>query len=159
EEAGLSNPLWGTSAALLDYNRDGWLDLVVVNYLDYDPKKDCLTAQGTREFCGPMSFPGTCSKLFRNCGPAPAAGDKPAARVRFGPVSCASGRGGRRGWGVGGVGADLAGDGGRDFLGPTAGRPTRLWITRHDGTFADEAASRGVAYTATGKSYSGMGVA
>src|SRR5438552_2372800 len=62
EEAGLSNPLWGTSAAFLDYNRDGWLDLVVVNYLYYDPKKDCLTAQGTKEFCGPMSFPGTCSK-------------------------------------------------------------------------------------------------
>ena len=36
-EAGLDNPLWGISAAFLDYDRDGWLDLVVVNYVDYDP--------------------------------------------------------------------------------------------------------------------------
>src|SRR5262249_8427486 len=39
------------------------------------------------------------------------------------------------------------------------GQPNRLWINRHDGTFADEAVSRGVAYTATGKAFAGMGVA
>ena len=39
EESGLDNPLWGTSAAFFDYDRDGWLDLVVVNYVDYDPSQ------------------------------------------------------------------------------------------------------------------------
>ena len=72
-EAGLRNRLWATSAAFVDYDRDGWLDLVVVNYLDYDPRKDCLSPKGTRDFCGPASFPGTCSKLFRNLGPGPGA--------------------------------------------------------------------------------------
>src|SRR5205807_2976909 len=83
QEAGLDNPLWGMSAAFVDYNRDGWLDLVVVNYLDYDPKKDCLSPVGTKDFCGPNNFPGTCSKLFRNCGPT----DGRSARVRFEDVS------------------------------------------------------------------------
>src|SRR5205823_3808862 len=57
--AGLDNPLWGMSAAFVYYDRDGWLDLVVVNYLDYDPKKDCLSPVGTKDFCGPNNFPGT----------------------------------------------------------------------------------------------------
>src|SRR5438034_310575 len=48
EEAGLSNPLWSSSAAFVDYDRDGRLDLVVVNYLDYDPQRDCLSPQGTK---------------------------------------------------------------------------------------------------------------
>src|SRR5438876_11256762 len=66
EEAGLSNPLWSSSAAFVDYDRDGRLDLVVVNYLDYDPQRDCLSPQGTKEFCGPSNFRGTSSKLFHN---------------------------------------------------------------------------------------------
>src|SRR5205823_13208414 len=91
EEAGLANanPLWAMSAAFLDYDRDGLLDLVVVNYLDYDPKAECLTPKGARDFCAPGLFPGTCSKLFRNLGPAAPAGDKPGARVRFEDVSFA----------------------------------------------------------------------
>ena len=35
--AGVNNPLWGTSACFFDYDRDGRLDLVIVNYIDYDP--------------------------------------------------------------------------------------------------------------------------
>src|SRR5262249_48219588 len=37
KEAGLDNPAWGASAAFVDYDRDGKLDLVIVNYVDYDP--------------------------------------------------------------------------------------------------------------------------
>src|SRR5436853_30353 len=40
-ESGLHNPGWGCSAAFFDYDRDGWLDLVVVNYVAYDPNKPC----------------------------------------------------------------------------------------------------------------------
>src|SRR5438270_13862191 len=68
-EAGLSNPLWGTSAAFLDFDRDGWLDLVVVNYVSYNPKSDCPVPRGAKDFCGPMGLPSTSSKLFRNLGP------------------------------------------------------------------------------------------
>ena len=159
EEAGLSNPLWGTSAAFFDYDRDGWLDLVLVNYLDYEPKKDCLTPQGEKEFCGTMDFPGSCSKLFHNLGPQPAKDGKPGARVRFEDVSFASGLGQLPGPGLGVVCADFDGDGWPDIFVANDGMANRLWINRHDGTFADEAVSRGVAYNAAGRANSNMGVA
>ena len=31
----MSDPLWSTSAAFVDYDRDGDLDLFVANYLDF----------------------------------------------------------------------------------------------------------------------------
>ena len=159
EQAGLADPLWAMSAAFLDYDRDGLLDLVVVNYLDYDPKKGCRTPEGKPDFCGPSMFPGVCSKLFHNGGPAPASGGRPAAAVRFEDVSFASGLGRLPGPGLGVVCADFDGDGWPDIFVANDGAPNRLWINRHDGTFEDEAVSRGVAYTAMGKAYAGMGIA
>jgi hypothetical protein len=159
DEAGLNNPLWGASAAFLDYDRDGWLDLVVINYLDYDPKRDCLSPEGVKDFCGPNMFRGTCSRLFHNLGPQPAKDGKPAARVRFEDVSFASGIGRLPGPGLGAVCADFDGDGWPDIFVANDGQPNRLWINQHDGTFADEAVSRNLAYNAMGKAYAGMGVA
>ena len=153
EEAGLSDPLWAMSAAFFDYNRDGWLDLVVVNYLDYDRTRVCFAPEGGKDFCGPQMFRGTSSKLFRNLGPGP------KARVRFEDVSFASGIGRVPGSGLGVVAADFDGDGWPDLFVTNDGGPNRLWINRHDGTFADEASSRGVAYTAMGKAYANMGIA
>src|SRR5262249_28758314 len=66
KEAGLDNPLWATSAAFLDYDRDGRLDLVVVNYLEYEPSRPCLTPAGKPTYCHPSTFPGTVTKLYRN---------------------------------------------------------------------------------------------
>jgi enediyne biosynthesis protein E4 len=161
EEAGLANanPLWAMSAAFLDYDRDGRLDFVVVNYLDYDPKTECLTPKGARDFCAPGLFPGTCSKLFRNLGPGAPGCEKPGARVRFEDVSFASGIGRLPGPGLGVFCADFDGDGWPDVFVANDGAANRLWMNRRDGTFIDEAASRGVARTMTGKEYAGMGVA
>jgi hypothetical protein len=158
-EAGLSNPLWGASAAFLDYDRDGWLDLVVVNYVDYDPTRHCFGQEGGRDYCGPSTFQGTCSKLFHNLGPTAAESGKPAARVRFEDVSLASGIGRQPGPGLGVVCADFDGDGWPDIFVSNDGKPNRLWINQHDGTFVDEAASRGVAYNVMANAYAGMGIA
>jgi hypothetical protein len=150
--SGLLDPLWAVSAAFVDYDRDGWLDLVVVNYLDVDPKKECLTPQGTRDFCGPTAFAGTCSKLFHNRGGA-------AGKPRFEDVSFASGIGRVPGPGLGVVCADFNGDGWPDIFVANDGQPNRLWINCHDGTFKDEALSRGIAYPMLGTAYAGMGIA
>src|SRR5262249_26417469 len=41
KEAGLDSAQWGASACFVDYDRDGWLDLVVVNYVTYDASTLC----------------------------------------------------------------------------------------------------------------------
>ncbi len=49
--AGVDNPAWATSATFVDFDRDGWLDLVVVNYLDYVPTRRCSGTDGLRDYC------------------------------------------------------------------------------------------------------------
>jgi len=172
--SGLANPLWGMSCAFLDYDRDGWLDLVVVNYLDYDPNHACRSPEGKQDFCGPNAFRGVASKVFRNLGvvagkgasatagmgetPVVGKGQDPC-RVVFEDRSFATGVGRVPGPGLGVAVADFDGDGWPDIFVANDGQPNRLWINRRDGTFAEEAVSRGVAYTAMGKAYAGMGVA
>ncbi|MEJ5274730.1 MAG: CRTAC1 family protein, partial [Thermogemmata sp.] len=150
--SGLLNPLWGTSCAFLDYDRDGWLDIVVVNYLDYDPKVECRSPEGKLDFCGPNAFPPVCSKLFHHRG---LVGGVP----RYEDVSLTSGLGRLAGPGLGVTVADFDGDGWPDIFVANDGAPNRLWMNQRDGTFRDEAASRGVALTVMGKAYAGMGVA
>src|SRR5947208_1853895 len=65
KEAGLESVLWGTSACFFDYDRDGWLDLVVVNYLDYSPSRPCGDA-GKHDYCHPNAFGGAVTKLYHN---------------------------------------------------------------------------------------------
>jgi hypothetical protein len=171
-EAGLSNLAWGASAAFLDFDRDGWLDLVVINYVDYDPTWPCATDSG-KDYCPPRAFSGRASRLFRNLGPpgrSREAGETgPASRagptgeqgktVRFQDVTDASGLGRVPGPGLGVVCADFDGDGWPDILVANDGQPNRLWINRHDGTFSEEAVRRGVAFNGLGQAEAGMGVA
>lgn len=159
DAAGLRNPLWGTSAAFFDYDRDGRLDLFVVNYVDWDPSVRCTDSRGEKDFCAPKTFTGTVSKLFHNTGPAPAADGRAAARVRFEDVSVLSGVGTLPGPGLGVYCADLTGDGWPDAFVANDGAPNRLWVNQQNGTFKDEALSRGVAYTQMGQAFAGMGVA
>jgi len=159
EESGLRNPLWATSAAFFDYDRDGKLDLFVVNYVDYDPSVRCNDPHGEQDFCAPKTFTGTGSRLFRNLGSVAAAGDRPAARIKFEDVSILSGVGLLPGPGLGVYCADLTGDGWPDVFVANDGAPNRLWVNQKDGTFKDEASSRGVAYTHMGKAFAGMGIA
>jgi hypothetical protein len=155
KDAGLRNPAWASSAAFFDYDRDGRLDLVVVNYLDYDPPEPCNTSGGL-DYCPPARYRGTVTRLFHNLGPSPT----PAGpAVRFGDVTDRSGLGKVVGPGLGVVCADFDGDGWPDVFVANDGQPNRLWVNRRDGTFADEAMTRGVALNERGQTEAGMGVA
>jgi hypothetical protein len=55
--------------------------------------------------------------------------------------------------------ADFDGDGWPDVFCADDGRPNRLFLNRRDGTFADEAAQRGLAFNAMGATVANMGVA
>lgn len=148
DRAGVAMPRWGTSCAFVDYDRDGWLDLVVANYVDYDPSKPCVDGSGRGDFCHPNQFNGTAARLFRNLG-----------NGRFEDVSVAAGLAARPSNGLGVTCADFTGDDWPDILVANDARPNHLWVNRKNGTFAEEAAARGLAYDGTGNVRANMGIA
>lgn len=149
--AGIDGRAWGSSASFLDYDRDGWLDVVVVNYVDYDPSVSCFGRDGKRDYCGPREFDSVPATLYRNLG----TGSDP----RFEDTTASSGIGAVPGAGLGVLCADFDGDGWDDVFVANDQQPNRLWINRHDGSFADEAVLRGVAVTGQGATAANMGVA
>ena len=148
DASGVVNPLWGASAAFLDFDRDGDLDLVIINYIDYDKSWPCRSPSGERDFCGPKTFTGTAARLFRNDGGG-----------HFTDVSTPSGIGTKAAPGLGVYPADLTGDGWPDLFVTNDGAANFLWVNQHDGTFKDEANSRGLALTEMGNAYANMGIA
>jgi len=75
-KAGLDNsndpefgPLWAITAAWVDVNNDGLLDLFVVNYMQwkYSDKPLCLF-RGVADYCAPKFYKGQPNQLFLNRG-------------------------------------------------------------------------------------------
>jgi enediyne biosynthesis protein E4 len=149
-EAGIVNPSWGTSAAFFDFDRDGWLDLIVVNYLDYDPSFPCRDGAGKPEYCGPQVFQGATARLYRNLG---------GSNVRFEDVSLKAGLDLQKGKGLGVLCADFDGDGWPDIFVANDQLANHLWINQHNGTFREQATTRGVALTGAAARAANMGIA
>lgn len=151
--SGYDNPAWGTSACFVDYDRDGWLDLFVVNYVDVDDRPCSRTGGGPRDYCPPHLFAPTIDRLFRNVGATDA-----AAGPRLLDRTAVAGLAGERGAGLGCAAADLTGDGWPDLYVANDQMANRLWVNQRDGTFRDEAVLRGCAVDAIGRPQAGMGV-
>lgn len=66
---------WSTGCAFIDFNRDGFLDLVVAHYVDFDPaktprpgdKSQCRW-KGLPVLCGPRGLPAETISLYQNDG-------------------------------------------------------------------------------------------
>ena len=138
---------WAVTAGWFDYNNDGLLDLLVINYLDYDIKNCKLCSiDGIRTYCSPDNFKGTPNILYRNNGDG-----------TFTDVSASSHIGQYVGKGMGVAFADYDNDGFTDIFVSNDTSPNFLLHNNGDGTFKDVALETGTAYTANGSYVAGMG--
>ena len=138
---------WAVAAGFVDYNNDGRLDLMVVDYLNYKLADAKLCSIGeARTYCAPGNFQGTPNILYRNNGDG-----------TFTDVSAASHVGRYIGKGMGVAFADYDGDGFTDIFVTNDTSPNVLLHNKGDGTFEDVAFEQGVAYTSNGEAVAGMG--
>ena len=149
EAADIFGDHWSSSAAFFDYDRDGYLDLYVVNFAVFDPHERCGPDSDfkNQDFCGPHVFPGTTDTLYRNN----ADGTFANVTEQVGIDAPA------RGWGV--VAIDLTGDDLPDIYVANDEEPNQLWVNQGDNTFVDEGLLRGVALNGAGDVEASMGVA
>ena len=145
---GMSNEAWGTSATFGDYDRDGYLDLYVANYVQFDPESVCRGKHSAPDYCNPQVFDAAPDRLFRNRGDG-----------TFSDVTEQAGIAAMPGRGLGVVCLDLTGDGWVDFFVANDGEANQLWVNQTDGTFAEEAIVRGLAFNTYGQPEGSMGIA
>lgn len=141
------NPMFSTSAAFVDYDRDGHLDLFVCGYVDFtfESNKRCVR-DNIRSYCDPDVYNGVADLLFHNNGDG-----------TFTDVSAAAGIANPEGKGLGVVCGDYDGDGWPDIFVANDRTPDFLYHNNGDGTFTDEALLSGVAYGEDGIARAGMG--
>ena len=146
------NRRWGTAAAFFDYDRDGWLDLYVVNYLDYFPGTQCDEGTGRIDYCGPQSFSGSVGKLYRNLG-----GIDDRGRI-FADLTVEAGLASQSSPGLGVICRDFNDDQRPDVYVANDMSPDLLWLQQGDGSFREEGVQRGVAYNRFGHAEASMGI-
>src|SRR6266436_8411020 len=61
---------FSTSTAWVDYDKDGYLDLAVGNYVQWSPETDvyCTLDGKNKSYCTPESYKGTSVRLWHNRG-------------------------------------------------------------------------------------------
>jgi len=156
EKAGVAGAgkAWGTGCAFVDYDRDGYLDLVVANYVDFDrstapspgERPTCIW-KGVPVMCGPRGLPGAKNILYHNRGngtfedvTTKAHIDKTDGHYAFSVSTL-----------------DFDEDGWPDIFIACDSTPSILYRNNHDGTFTDVAVTAGAAFNEDGREQAGMG--
>jgi hypothetical protein len=139
---------FSTSAIWLDYDHDGWLDLLVCNYVRWSPESDisCSMDGKTKSYCTPEAYPGSTLWLFRNEGNGTFK-DTTAAAGLLDPTSKA----------LGVAMLDYDADGWPDLFVANDTQPNKLYRNRGNGSFVETAVEAGLAFSEDGRARAGMG--
>ena len=153
---------WSTSAAFLDYDRDGDLDLFVCNYVAWSRQINAevdyqMTGIG-RAYGPPTDFGGTDSYLYRNDGDG-------RDRPRYTDVSRQAGIRVAHETGAGPIGKGLAvlpvdvnGDGWLDLAVANDTVRNFLFVNQQDGRFVESGIEYGLAFDTGGLATGAMGI-
>jgi enediyne biosynthesis protein E4 len=147
-EAGVGASGWSVSAAFLDFDSDGHLDLFVSRYLEYDLARNLRCGIPFNAYCRPERYEGTTNLLFRNLG-----------NGTFRDVSEATGFAALTGKGMGVAVNDYDGDNRPDIFVSNDLMEQFLFHNNQGSSFEERALQVGVAFSDDGKPYSGMGAA
>ena len=143
-----SRKMWSVSAAWVDYNNDGLLDLFVSNYCQWQTagEPQCNSG-GHPTYCSPRHYKPLPNTLYRNNGDG-----------TFTDVSAQTGIAEHVGRGMGVAIADYDGDGFTDIFVANDDAPFQLFHNLGGKRFEEVAVDAGVAFPENGNVISGMGV-
>lgn len=150
KKAGLSAPHeLSTSAAWVDVDRDGRLDLLVANYVEWTPETDlyCTIDGVHKSFCTPESYHGAALRLWHNNGDG-----------TFTDVTKKAGLYDSTSKSLGIAVLDANQDGWPDIAVSNDTEPNKLYINNRDGTFTEKGIPEGIAYSEDGVARAGMGI-
>jgi hypothetical protein len=147
---------WSSGCTFLDYDHDGYLDLMVTSYQAFDLAKTPTPGKGSNcewkgmpVFCGPRGLPFGKVTLYRNRGDN-----------TFEDVSLKSGVRVSEGfYAFTAVAADFNGDGWTDVYIACDSTPSLFFRNNKDGTFSEIATETGIAFNEHGFEQGGMGIA
>ncbi len=145
---------WGAGCAFVDYDRDGHLDLIVANYVDFDvttapapgDRPSCMW-KGAPVMCGPRGLPHHKNILYHNRGD----GTFEDVTIKA-HIDQTNGH-----YGLGVSTLDYDDDGWPDIYIACDSTPSILYHNNHDGTFTDVAVVAGAAFNEDGREQGGMG--
>jgi hypothetical protein len=156
EKAGVagSGKAWGTGCAFVDYDRDGHLDLMVANYVDFDlatapapgDRPTCIW-KGVPVMCGPRGLAGAKNILYHNRGDGTFEDVTKKAHIDRSDGHYA----------LSVSTLDFDEDGWPDIYVACDSTPSILYRNNHDGTFTDVAVIADAAFNEDGRAQAGMG--
>src|SRR5438309_7838110 len=145
---------WGTGCAFVDYDRDGKLDLMVANYVYYEPatafsphaQPSCMS-KGVPVMCGPRDLPWAKNILYHN--PGNGTFEDVTKKAHIDQTN------GHYSFSVSTL--DYDDDGWPDIFVACDSTASILYHNNHDGTFTDVAVVAGAAFNDDGREQAGMG--